>query len=179
MLSEAVTVAAAVAEPIARADVKRFLRIDGDSLDLDVDMLIAAARSDVEQATGLRLVEQTVEIQADTFGDLDFLPIGPVQSIAEIRYRDLSGAWATLSPASYDLVGAGLERGIAPARGVVLPPTLAGRGVITARLVVGYGGVVGPMPVSLRWAMLALARGKFEDRAVDIFPLISGTRIGA
>ncbi len=175
MLSAAVLVSPApIPEPITVADAKRFLRIDTDSLDGDVAMLVGAARGDIEDATGLRLIEQLVEIGADEMADLAHLPIGPVSEVVQMRYRDASGTEQLLDPAAYVLTGAGLECGIAARAS--LPLML--RGSIVARLKVGFGDAT-KIPATLRWAILALVRGKFEDRAVDIEPLIVNLRVGA
>lgn len=176
MLGEAVTVVAPASEPLTIEDAKRFLRIDTDSLDQDVAMLIGAARGDIEDITGQRLVEQTVEIGADSFADLAHLTVGPVQNVVEIRYVDLAGGRHILPTASYDLVGAGLERGIVPAIGAALPPMRSGRGAIVARLLVGYGAQ-DPLPTKLRWALLAVVRGKFEEKPVDLGPMLVNARI--
>lgn len=178
MLSAAITVIPPTAEPIAREDAKRFLRIDGDSLDGDVDMLIGAARADIEDITGQRLVEQTVGVLADAFIDFAHLEVGPVIRVAQIRYFDQAGASQVLPPALYELTGAGLDRGIFAAIGAVLPAMRTGRGAIVAQLVVGYGGAGAPLPQNLRWAMLAAVRGKFEDKPVDLAPLLVNARIG-
>lgn len=178
MLSAAITVSAPAAEPIEREDAKRFLRIDSDSLDGDVDVLIGAARGDIEDMTGLRLVEQTVEVRADAFSDFAHLEVGPVVAVAEIRYIDPQGAPQVLAPALYELTGAGLDRGIFAAIGASLPQMRTGRGAIVAKLLVGYGGDGDALPQNLRWAMLASIRGKFEDKPVDLVPLLVNARIG-
>lgn len=178
MLSAAITVSAPAAEPIEREDAKRFLRIDGNSLDGDVDMLIGAARGDIEDITGLRLVEQAVEVRADAFSDFAHLEVGPVVRVVEIRYIDPQGAPQVLAPALYELTGAGLDRGIFVAIGATLPAMRTSRGAIVARLLVGYGGAGDALPQNLRWAMLAAIRGKFEDKAVDLAPLLVNARIG-
>lgn len=178
MLSAAINVVAPTAEPIELQDAKRFLRIDGDSLDGDVAMLIGAARGDIEDMTGLRLVEQTVEVRADAFSDFAHLEVGPVVAVAEIRYLDQQGAPQVLEPARYELTGAGLDRGIFAATGATLPQMRTGRGAIVAKLLVGYGGDGDALPQNLRWAMLASIRGKFEDKPVDLVPLLVNARIG-
>ncbi len=178
MLSAAITIGTPPAEPIEREDAKRFLRLDGDNLDGDVDMLIGAARRDIEDMTGLRLVEQTVEVRADTFSDFAHLEVGPVIRIEEIRYVDHDRQPQVLPPASYELTGAGLDRAIFAAIGATLPAMRTGRGAIVARLLVGYGGEGEALPQNLRWAMLASIRGKFEDKAVDLAPLLVNARIG-
>lgn len=178
MLSAAITVDALAAEPIGLEDAKRFLRLDGDSLNGDVEMLIGAARGDIEDMTGLRLVEQTVEVRADAFSDFAHLEVGPVVRVVEIRYVDAQGVPQVLEPARYELTGAGLDRAIFAAIGASLPQMRTGRGAIVAKLLVGYGGEGDALPQNLRWAMLAAIRGKFEDRPVDLAPLLVNARIG-
>lgn len=174
MLSPAVTISDPAHEPIELEAAKRFLRIDGNAQDEDVLLLVSAARRDLEQTTGQRLIEQTVRFHADRFSDLDRLSVGPVLSIVEISYG--AGAEKTsLDLASVTLTGLGLERGIRPVPGYAWPARV--RGPIVVDLKVGYGPTEASVPDNLRHAIFALIRGKFDDRVVDIAPLIVNDRI--
>lgn len=174
MFSAAVTVGDQPVEPIDLASAKRFLRIDGSAQDSDVAMLVSAARSDLEQTTGQRLMEQTVRLHADAFADLVSLPVGPVTAIAGITYMD-GAERKSIDLEMVYLTGLGLDRGIDIVPGSSWPRRT--RGPIVVDLIVGYGPVGSSVPANLRHALFAIMRGKFDDRPVDIEPLVVNDRI--
>ena len=174
MFSAAVTIGDPPIEPIELDAAKRFLRIDGDAQDDDIRMLISAAREDLERITNQRLIEQTVRLQATRLSDLEHLPVGPVTSIVAITYQAAGGPVSVPLDSVY-LTGLGLERGIDVVPGYRWPPV--GRGPIVVDLKVGYGPSGAWVPANLRHALFAVTRGKFDDRAVDIEPLVVNDRI--
>jgi hypothetical protein len=95
------------------------------------------------------------------------VPVGPIVSVTEIRVDGV-----VIDAARYRLTGIGLARGIVPADGESISGTNV---VVTA--IAGYADAPADVPANLRWAVLALLRGKFEDRPVDIDPLIVNDRI--
>ena len=177
MLTAAVLVGDAPAEPIELAAAKAFLRIDGTAQDDEVRLLITAARSQLEVMTGLRLMEQTVRLQADRLHDLDHLTVGPVSAIAAITYRDAAGEAQSIDLDGVYLTGLDLDRGIDVVPGYAWPRSA--RRPIVVDLVVGYGPTSDKIPGELRHAMLALIRGMFEENPADIEPLIVNRRINA
>lgn len=179
MLSAAVVTVRPVQSPLLLTDAKSFLRVDGSALDMDVELSVASAIGDLQDMTSTFLIEQTVEIQADTFDDLAHLDVGPVTAIEAIRYRDSAGDEQLLDPSTYELVGVRLDRGIYRAAGTTLPAMRRGKGAITVALKVGYGRTATDIPPPLRWALLAMARAKFEGLPVDVAPLIVNHRIWA
>ncbi|KKI17494.1 head-tail connector protein [Sphingomonas sp. Ag1] len=174
MLGPLATISEPAVEPIELGSAKRFLRVDGTAQDDDIRMLIGAARRDLEQTTGQRLIEQTVRIRAFRFSDLAVLPVGPVMAIVDITYLDGAERKSVDLETVY-LTGAGLERGIDLVPGYSWPAHT--RGPIVVDLKVGYGPTGASVPENLRWAMFALMRGKFDDRAVDIEGLVVNDRI--
>jgi uncharacterized phiE125 gp8 family phage protein len=176
MIGSTVTIVAPTREPVDLEAAKRFLRIDGSAQDDDVSLLIQAAREDLERITGQRLLDQVVRLQADSFDELDQLPVGPVKSIRAVAYGT-PGATTTIDPASVYLTGLGLERGIAAVPGYRLPRTVSGP--ILVDLNVGYGADPSAVPANLRLALFVLIRSRFDDRQVDIEPLLVNDRIYA
>lgn len=177
MLSEPTVATPPAVGWISREDAKQFLRIDGDSLSAEVDLLIGAALAELEQATGQRLIDQEVLVFADTFADLDHLHVGPVKEISAISYQDPVGSTRTLDPAVYELFGAGIDRGIRLAIGAAWPRTRAARGAISVTLKVGYGPSAAKIPQQLRYALFSLLRGKFTNKPVSIDAQIANERI--
>lgn len=177
MLAAPVTVTPPSVEPIALPDARAFVGAAGTALDDRLTPAIGMTRAALESTTGLRLIDQVVEVGADSFADLARLNVGPVKAVSSITYRDTTGATQTLDPAAYELRGAGLDRGIRSAIGTAWP-TVDGRGgAITARLSVGFGAVPAAVPRELNWAMLALIRAGIDDAPTNIEPLIANWRI--
>lgn len=69
-------------EPVALADAKAWCRIDSTDDDALVGALIAAARLQVESATGRALVTQSWRLTLPHAPRLVVLPVAPVQSLA-------------------------------------------------------------------------------------------------
>ncbi|QXT34333.1 phage head-tail connector protein [Sphingomonas sanguinis] len=176
MLSAAEVLSPPLVEPIMLATVKTYLRIDGSALDDELNLMIAAAREDLELLTGLRLVNQTVRVIADEPIDLDHLTVGKVRELVAIGTVQPGGAIEPASIAAFDLTGADLARGIAPLGNW---PTSFFKRPIAVDLAVGYGPDGSAVPASLRLALLALIRGRYDDQPADVERLIFNYRLNS
>lgn len=168
MWSKPVTIGAPAVEPILLNQAKQFLRLDEDEdgFDVELGVHIAGARGKIEALTCTRMIQQTVEIQADGFADLALLPIGPVTSILDVSYVDRDGVVQSIDTDALDLVGSGLEMGIQLRSGKW--PSLPRRSRVNVRLVVGYGPDGSAMPESVRVGMLLQIRALFDGGDVDL-----------
>lgn len=104
----------APAEPLLDVqDVRRHCRISELDEDAVLQDYIAAATDYLDGDKGIlgeALVTQTWRLTMDAAPSGDVvLPLGPVQSISEIRYVDTSGASQLFSSANYRLVGSVVE----------------------------------------------------------------------
>lgn len=177
MLSSPIIVTPPMIEPISLAAAKSFLKVDGDASDADIAMMLAAARGDLEDATGQRLITQTVKVLADRFAALDHLTVGPIQSVTGITYQDPAGNVQTLPADEYELFGGGIDVGIRPRAGTTWPSVRTVAGAISVTLTVGYGDTGAAVKQNLLWAVYALLRGKFDNVPVSIEQLIVNERI--
>jgi uncharacterized phiE125 gp8 family phage protein len=92
--------------PITVEEVKQALRIDHNDDDLVIDRLIRSAVDHYEGWTGILgicLVEQTWRQDFDGFHGCLYLPLGPVQGIVTVRWRNRDGEMATVSSSHYTL----------------------------------------------------------------------------
>lgn len=176
MFSAPTLLVAPAAEPITLDQARDYLRADGNALDEEIGMLLVAARTEVEQATGQRLVAQTVQVLADSFADLAHIDVGPVNQVLAIRYQDRAGAEQLLDPTAYELFGAGIDRGVRPVAGTVWPQPRDADQVIAVDLAIGYPDVAS-VPQKLRFAVFAVLRARFEGRDPSIDALIVNERI--
>lgn len=176
MWTAPITIAAPAAEPIELAAAKEFLRIDLSDTSFDAELVLAIAgiRDEVERITGTRLVEQTLQLGADTFADLLRLPIGPVLRVTEIAYEDRSGAMQIIDPVTYELTGADLDRGLRTRVGQSWPSDARpAAGAIRVTVVVGYE----VLPPSIAIPLLRAVKAEFEGTAIALEPMLVNCRI--
>lgn len=162
MWSPPVTVTPPAEEPVSLEQAKEYLSIGEGETTFDgvLGAFVSAAREHVESVTGTRLAEQTVELRASTFGDLERLPIGPVQDVTGIVYDDAAGIAQTIAGEAFELAGAGLEQGIRPAYGANWPVARAVEGSIRITATIGYTATPGPVRV----AILRMVADMFANR---------------
>lgn len=175
MLSEPEVLEPPATEPITLEQAKTFLRIDGDALDGEIELMAIAAREDVELLTGLLLIDQTVRVQAGDPWDLDHLTVGPVKDFLAIGSLQPDGTIDPLPIEAFELTGSGLDRGIRPVGNV---PGLAARPIVVD-LVVGFSANAAAVPASLRLLLLQMLRARYDDKAVDVERLVTNYRVNA
>ena len=75
-------------EPVTLAEAKEYLRVFHDTEDNVITQMITNARKVLEMATGLSLVEQTIEIHT-VIRDSFTLPYGPISSVTFATIDDV------------------------------------------------------------------------------------------
>ena len=104
-------------------------------------------------------IEQAKEF--DDWSDLLSLPIGPVSEVVSINFDDAYGTDQMLDSSAYELVGAGLSRGIRTKIGCSWPNGIRrAAGVIRVKLTVGYEA----LPAPLKAALLLMVSDQFAFR---------------
>jgi uncharacterized phiE125 gp8 family phage protein len=95
--------AAPAAEPVGLAEAKDYLRISGSGEDGLVSHLIAAARSRIEEATGVAMITRALRVALDWWprGTADRrwlrLPVRPAGALIAVRVFDGHGEPATVT----------------------------------------------------------------------------------
>lgn len=172
MWRPAVVTVAPAAEPIATADAKLQVRVDGNDENALIDAYVASARSHVEGVTGTRMVTQTVSLKTDDWNDLADLPVAPIQSITTIAYVDTAGDVITLSSSVYETRLDLLEPSVVLKHGQTWPARLPGS-LITLTAVVGYGAA-GAQPAAVLQAIrLVMADFYAQRETVSDGPMVS------
>jgi uncharacterized phiE125 gp8 family phage protein len=172
-------------EPVSLDELKVHLRIEDDAADEDDSLsgLITAARQQVEDDTGRRLITQTWDYFLDGFGNTFIvksvdgyngyyseggikLPFGNLQSVMSMKYKDSSGT-ETIMTATTDYI---VETNGDQCGKIVLPfahvwPTvvLFPSHPISIRFVCGYGTAT-DVPEKLKQAIKRLCSIMYEDR---------------
>lgn len=154
--------------PISLAAVKLHLRVDGDDEDSLIADLIAAARSHIEDRTGLALVPTEVTAYLDAMHSRGCgaavlpLPVAPFAELLSFSYLDGSGEVQSLPPMALR-AGHMACRSYLALKSGQWPATARTPGAITVGYIAGFGidsdydyPTAGQLPAPLAQAMLLL-----------------------
>lgn len=78
-------------------------RVDGSSMDADLDQAIRTITDDAEFETQRALIEQEWRLTLERFPSELTLKYPPLVSVTHIRYYDLAGELQTVDPQDYDV----------------------------------------------------------------------------
>lgn len=152
-----------IAEPLALADVKAHLRIDGSAEDGLLAALAGTARDYLERVTGLSLISQGWRLYRDAWPASGVLEIarGPVRAVTAVRGFDELGEESGLS-----LAGHVLDRASRPARLWLRdrPSARAAINGLEVDFTAGFGESGADVPDTLKRAMLIHVAHMFEFR---------------
>ena len=161
------------AEPLSRADAKRFIRLEHDADDDLIDALIASARREIELATRRVLVTQSWRIVLHCWPRSGRVvsPVNPLKALDAVRVLDETGAADDVDTAVFTLDKASVPALIDCSRLNIPAP---GRSVAGIELDVtaGYGGAA-DVPAPLVQAIRLLVARNYESRdriAPDALP---------
>lgn len=158
-------------EPVDLETLKRHLRVDIDEDDEEITAFALAAREEVEDQTGLKLVTQTWTMYLDEFsaGEIE-LPFLPVQAVTWIKYYDSTNTLATWGATNYQSDYASRLRParIRPVSGVSWPSTYDRMAAVEVKFNAGFGNW-DDVPARLRQAIMVLTATYYEHRE-DVVP---------
>lgn len=162
MATKLVTPPTADQEPVSLAEAKAHLREEGSESDLQIGVLIAAARSHIEEVTGVYFAEQTLELIFDAFPYSELQLRGPVISVESVKYDDVDGYEQTVDPANYWLDATNSPGWIVPVADA-WPATITAVNSVRVRIVVGYEDPT-HIPASIKAAILLLVGHWYANR---------------
>ena len=152
---------------LSLAEAKVHLRVDSNAEDTLIESLVTAATDMAEQQTRRALMQQTWELTLDAFPTAFELTRVPVQSIASVKYTDISGVEQTLGPSAYTLDtsdGYGFAY-VKPAYGTEWPSARKG---VKVRYVAGYADAAAvPEPI-VQWIKLMVST-MFDNRETEAY----------
>lgn len=153
------------AEPLALADLKAFLRVEGSEEDGLIQSVAAAARAHLEATTGRAFVSQGWRIGRDAWpanGRLA-LPIGPVASLDAVTVETTDGA-VSVPLDRFRLDGAAVPPRLAWQPGSVPSPAMPLAG-IAIDVTAGFGSPA-EVPPAIVQAIRLLAAYWFDNRSL-------------
>jgi uncharacterized phiE125 gp8 family phage protein len=160
-MSEIVTLEPPQDRAVTLEEARQQLRIDTHDEDLLLGAKLDAAQAELELLTGLKLCQQTLELQLDGWPQEIIVTVRPV-TVAEIRYTAANGATATLPEADYVARRRNGFTRIRPASNKSWP-TLADDGLIRITLSAGFADTDPDLQIA-RAAILVKTASMFENR---------------
>lgn len=160
-MAEIVVIAPPQDRAVTLEEARQQLRLDARDEDLLLGAKLDAAQAELELQTGLKLCEQTLELQLEGWEDQITVPVRPC-TVVEVRYTSISGITLTLSET--DFVARkrhGFTR-IRPASGKSWPE-LGTDGLIQITLSAGFGENEPDLAIA-RAAILVKTASLFENR---------------
>ena len=160
-------ITAPTAEPVSTVEAKAHLRVDISDDDTLIDVLVAAAREDVEARSWRALITQTWELVLDEWPSKSFieLPRPPLQSVTSVKYKDQDGSESTWAASNY-IVDTDKEPGrVHLANGISWPTvSLYPTSGIRVRYVAGYGDDAADVPRRYVQAIKLMVGHLYENR---------------
>jgi uncharacterized phiE125 gp8 family phage protein len=158
------TYSAPATEPVTLDEARQHLRLDALDDAEHLARVLAAARTWVEDATNLALINRTLDLSLDCWPSVIRLPRAPVVSVTWIKYLDSDGTQQTLATDQYYLANSGQPVRIVPQVGVTWPSLRGLPGQVTVRFIAGHGTAGSSSPLVLRQAILLLTSHWYEQR---------------
>lgn len=166
-ISQTTLITAPTLQAVTLAQAKKQCEIaqSDTTHDDQLEMLIDVATSQLEDDCDLCLLTQTHRVYAEEFCDELYLPKRPIQSIASIKYYDVSNVQQTLSSSVYSLNAP--ERSVELKYNQVWPSVSADRwDAIEVNYVCGYASA-SDVPANAKHALLLLIAYYFSKNRGD------------
>lgn len=183
--------------PVTLQEVKAHCRVDSDTEDAYLDLLISAATEYAEKTIGQALVHRTYKLFLDAWpGDGDDwwdgvregaisdirktrnyveLPYPPLSSITHVKTYDDAGTPTTFASSGYFADTASVPGRLVLRIGSSWPTYSRAANGIEIQYVAGYGATQNGVPESARLAIMQLVALWYEQRE----PAISGTIVAS
>lgn len=155
---------APAAEPLTLSQAKAELVVDFSDDDQILTHKIAEVRSQAEAMLNRRLITQVWTLVYDRFEAIHYLPLGPVASVDEIRYRDSAGTLTTLASTEWQSSVRFEPARVMPAQNKVWPVTNDQPEAVEIDLTVGYGASGDSVPEAIMAALKLMLNGAYDKR---------------
>lgn len=152
-------------EPVTLAEMKTFLKVDGNDDDSGISGQITLARQVCEAFTGRAFITRTLKAWYDAApSDIVLaLPYAPATSISSVTYYGDDDAEQTLASTAYQADVYGEPARIILKRGSVWPTSLRNANALAVQYVCGYGAAAS-VPSGIKEAIKSLVVHFYEGR---------------
>ena len=165
---------------VALDELKLRLKIDDDTDDTGLSMLLSAATRRAEQKTQRAFLTQKWRLILGSFpcshsGEI-LIPLPPLQSVAQITYMDSEGVERVLAPAEYQVVKGDVLGAVYPAPGKSWPATWGSKSDVEIDFTCGYGAPTEVEPDIVLAVLLLVGhydqnREAVTDRTMSVLPM--------
>jgi uncharacterized phiE125 gp8 family phage protein len=164
-------------EPLTLAEAKAHLREVGTSEDAYITALIPVARQQAENIMRRTIITSSWVKTEDRFPAAIRLPMGRVQSITEVRYRDPDGVDLVMAPVGYTLdnSGDGRPAWLYPSADYDWPDTWDQPNGVAVTYSAGFGPTAADVPEPIKQWMLLTIGTHFAHREA----VVTGTIVAA
>ena len=153
---------------VSLAEAKVHLRVDVDTEDALITMLIGAATESAEHATGRVLMPQAWQLTLDAFPAAFELTRVPAVGITSVQYTDTSGVLQTLASSLYTLDNADATgyAYLVPAYDTSWPDTREQVNAVAVTYAAGYANAAAVPELIKSWILLQVG-AMFENRQAE------------
>jgi len=162
--------------PVTTTEAKLHARLDVDTIDADLQLIIDGATEQIEGLIDRQIVTATYRFTMPCWPPTLWLPLGRTQSVTSIKYYDPDNAQQTLSASLYR-VDANQEPAVISST-TTFPISYTRSDAIEIIYTVGYG-TAAQVPAGLKGAILMLVTHRFEHRGDDSTTEMTGTKTSA
>ena len=151
--------------------VKAHLRVFTDDDDDLITAYIGAATDYIDGVWGIGVSLLTTQWRytLDYFQQVMRIPIGPVQSVDAIEYRDTTNVWNTVDPTLYYVDLSRSPACINLSYNKVYPQvTLPQGSAVRITFTAGYGATPASIPRDIQYAMLLMIGSYYENRSAIV-----------
>jgi uncharacterized phiE125 gp8 family phage protein len=156
-----------VVEPITLEEAKGFLKVDISDDDTLINSIISSARERAENKTRRQLITATWSLSLDHFprtnGVIE-LPKAPIQSVASVKYFDMTDTEQTLATSKYQVDKVQEPGRIIPVDGETWPDTFNRLSAVTVLFTSGYGDDGSFVPEGIKGWMKVMIANLYENR---------------
>jgi len=163
-------VQAASEDPVTLAQLKLFMRVDGNDQDTELTPLISAATALCETWTGRAFCARTLKVWYDAVPPESYLelPFAPVSAISSFKYFGDDDVETTWDSSNYIADVIGEPARIVLKNGATWPTSLRPANAVEIQYVVGYGAA-GVVPEGIKQAIKLLCVHLYEGKDVQKF----------
>lgn len=157
-------------EPVTLAEVKEYLRLDGNDHDALLNSLITSCRQWCEQYQNRAYITQTWETWLDKWKFPIRLARPPLQSVTHIKYYTTDNTELTWASTQYQVDAITDPARVNLAYNITAPnDVLRPMNAIVVRYVTGYGAAA-DVPASVKLAIKMMIGHRFENPETEDVP---------
>ena len=157
------------ADVVSTADLKAFLRVTHSTEDTLIESIRIAAIAYIEQFCNIRIGDRTAVFHYSDFPDAVELPVGPINSITNVKYATSDSATATMDSGDYYVTNSRLPMMI-KFKNI---PSVHSDTYKKLQVTTSLGYTEATVPEGIKHAIKLLVSHMYDQRAPEVTGLIT------